>query len=388
MKILQVIPYFIPAYGYGGPVKVCFDVSRELVKNGHQVTVATTDTLDEKNRIARLSEEIDDIKIIRFRNISNKLAKKCNGYLPVGFYFWVRKNICRFDVVYCHDFFTLQNIIIAHFCKKYNVPFVVQPHGTLSLTRQKARFEIIKKVFIKLFRGVLNNSKNIIALTENEKKEISSIDKNFKHKIKIIPNGLKTEEFENIEKVNLYEKYNIPQKNKIIGYIGRLQFIKGIDLSLEILAQLKNKLKFTYLIIGPDEGERKNLEIQIEKLDLGSNVIFAGILTGKEKLETIHSCDLFLFTSRNEGFPLTVLEVAALGVPQIISKNCNVPEIERYMAGFEIDLEEKNKFLNKILEILNSPDLRENFSINSRKLIRQYFNLQNTSNLLEDCIKK
>ena len=70
MKILQVIPYFVPAYSYGGPVKVCFDISKELVKRGHQVTVATTDTLDGDNRILKLEEEIDGINILRFKNFN------------------------------------------------------------------------------------------------------------------------------------------------------------------------------------------------------------------------------------------------------------------------------------------------------------------------------
>jgi len=168
MKILEVIPYFIPAYSYGGPVKVCFDVSKELVRRNHSVTVVTTDTLDEKKRIKKLEEEADGIKIIRFRNVSNWMAKKLNGYLPLGFYLWTKSNIKKFDFVHCHDFFTLQNIIVSYFCKKYNVPFVIQPHGSLSSVRKNARFSFVKKIFLKIFFNVLKNSKNIIALTENE----------------------------------------------------------------------------------------------------------------------------------------------------------------------------------------------------------------------------
>lgn len=147
MKILQVIPYFVPAYGYGGPLKACFDVSKELVKRGNEVTVVTTDTFDGKNRISKLEEEIDGIRIIRFKNISNSLAKNYNGYLPVGFFGWAKNNLKSFDVAYCHDFFTLQNIIVAYFCKKYSVPFIIQPHGTLSPVRQESKAYLLKKYF-------------------------------------------------------------------------------------------------------------------------------------------------------------------------------------------------------------------------------------------------
>ncbi len=387
MKILQVIPYFIPAYGFGGPVKVCFDISKELTARKNKVTVVTTDTLDKKNRILKLQEDVNGIKIIRFRNISNWLAKNCNGYLPIGFYFWAKNNIRNFDVVHCHDFFTLQNIITAHFCKKHNIPFIIQPHGTLSLVRQEAKFKFIKKIFLDIFTTILKNSKNIIALTENEKSEIISINKKFENKTIIIPNGLHLEEFENIKKINLSKKYNFPKENKIIAYIGRLQYIKGVDISIEILSSLKYKTKFTYLIIGPDEGEKEKLKKMAIELDLQNNVVFTGILTGKEKLETIKSCDIFIFTSRNEGLPMTVLEVAAIGIPQIISKNCNVPEIETHKAGFELELKNKTEFSDKILTILNDSDLKKKLSINSKNMIAIKFSIDKVCSKLENIYK-
>lgn len=387
MKILQVIPYFVPAYSYGGPVKVCFDISIELVKRGHQVTVTTTDALDNENRIKKSQETIGNIKIIRFKNLSNFLAKNHNGFLPINFFFWAKNNIKNFDIVHCHDFFTLQNIITAYFCKKYNVPFIIQPHGTLSLIRQNAKFKNSKKLFLNLFNNVFKNSKNIIALTKNEKNEIIQINQKLEKKIKIIPNGIEMAEFQNIKKINLHKKYKIPEKNKIIGYIGRIQYIKGLDISLEILASLKKKLDFTYLIIGPDEGEKNNLEKKIKKLNLEKNVIFIGILEGNEKLETIKSCDLFLFTSRSEGLPMTILEVAALGIPQIISENCNVPEIEKFDAGKVFSLKNKEKITNSLNDILNNNKILKKMSENAKDLSRIKFDLKKVCYKIEETYK-
>ncbi len=387
MKILQIIPYFIPAYGYGGPLKVCHDISKELVKRGQELTVVTTDTLNRESRIKNLQETLDGIEIIRFKNLSNWLAKNCNGFLPIGFYFWARKNIKNFDIVHCHDFFTLQNIITAHYCKKYNIPLVIQSHGTLSPISQNAKFKNLKKVFLNLFNNVLSNSKNIIALTRNEKNEIIQVNKKFKDKIKIIPNGIKTGEFQNIEKINLSKKYNTPEINKIIGYIGRVQYIKGLDISLEILNLVKNKINFTFLIIGPDEGQKENLEKQAEKLGIGNKIIFTGILKGNKKLQTIKSCDLFLFTSRSEGLPMTILEVAALGIPQVISKNCNVPEIEEYQAGKVLNLQNKKGFANNLIKILDHPEEKEKMSKNAVKMIKEKFELEKVCDKIENVYK-
>jgi len=51
MEILQVVPYFPPAYTFGGPVKVVYEISRELAKRGHDVTVYTTDVKDFNSRL-------------------------------------------------------------------------------------------------------------------------------------------------------------------------------------------------------------------------------------------------------------------------------------------------------------------------------------------------
>jgi len=51
MKILQVYPYFYPAWGYGGVTRVVYEVSRHLVGRGYEVTVYATDALDNKSRV-------------------------------------------------------------------------------------------------------------------------------------------------------------------------------------------------------------------------------------------------------------------------------------------------------------------------------------------------
>jgi glycosyltransferase involved in cell wall biosynthesis len=388
VKILQVIPAFVPAYGYGGALKVCYEISKELASRGHEITVVTTDAFDINKRIQILEEEIDSIKVIRFKNLSNKLAKKYSGFLPLGYYKWVKKNITKFNLVYCHDTLTYPNLVTCFFCKKNNIPYYIQPHGNFSSTRINSRFKIIKNILLFFFKNIIDNASKIVAVTKNECEEIIEINHELERKVIIVPNAIRTEEFKNINKINLHAKYNIINENKIIGFIGRIQHLKGIDISLNILNLLKNKLKFTFLIIGPDDGEKKNLEKQIQDLGLQDNVIFAGILSGVEKLETIKSCDMFLLTSRSEGLPISVLEVAALGVPQVISDNCNVPELKIYDAGFVFPIDVSIPYLDAIYNILINEKLHEKLEVNSFLMINNVFEIKNTCNRIEESILK
>ena len=82
MRILQVTPYFYPAWTFGGPVKAVYELSKELVKKGHDVTVYTTDVCDRVSRSDVKSNapvQVDGIRTYYFRNISKALA--CNYQL-------------------------------------------------------------------------------------------------------------------------------------------------------------------------------------------------------------------------------------------------------------------------------------------------------------------
>ena len=266
IKILFVIPYYVPAFSYGGPVKVSSDLAEGLVKKGHSVTVVTTDVLDKKNRTRIKSEVINGVAVVRCKNVSNYLAKQFNLYLPIGFRAWLKKNIAEYDIVHCHDFFTILNILTSNYCKKLNIPYIIQPHGCLDMIRQKSKLFRIKQAFLFLFKGVVDESEYIIALVDKEKDEIETVYRNVLTKIKIIPNGIDYKKNKNIREIDLHHKYNIPDNNKIIVFLGRVQYIKGLDISIKSLAAIKDRIDFSFLIIGPDEGERNKLYNLIEKV--------------------------------------------------------------------------------------------------------------------------
>ncbi|MCX6809788.1 MAG: glycosyltransferase [Candidatus Berkelbacteria bacterium] len=378
-KILYVIPYFVPAWSYGGPVKVAFDFAKELTKLGNRVTVATTDVLDARSRNKKLFETVDGIKVCRFKNLNNIFARNLNFYTPVGFRKWLKTNIQNYDIVHIHEFFTYQSFITSKICHKAKKPYIIQPHGSLSQFCRKSRFYFIKNCLVKKFTPLVVSSSAIIALNEEEKKDIAQIYPQAKAKIKIAPNGLDLTEFKNIKKNDLHRTYNIPKSNKIIAFIGRLHFKKGLDISLKALARIKDELDFTFLIIGPDEGEKENLENLAENLGIKNRIVFAGLMSGNKKLETLKSADLSLLNSRSEGLPTTLLESAALALPIICSCGSNFPEVEQFEAGFVVDSTQQTA--QKIKLVLKDDRLREKLSQNALKLADS-FNLQKCTQTL------
>ena len=82
MRVLQVIPYFYPAWSFGGPVRSVYHISRELAKRGHEITVYTTNAFDTKRnfKIRKTGTYIDGICVRFFRNVFNLQGKGPRPY--------------------------------------------------------------------------------------------------------------------------------------------------------------------------------------------------------------------------------------------------------------------------------------------------------------------
>ena len=131
MNILQVIPYFPPAYAFGGSVKVCYETSKELVRRGHSVTVYTSDAVNSVTRMKIESRNVDGIDVHYFRNVSLFLVRNSNLFIVRDLLRKVASNIDSFDLIHLHEYTTYHNIVIHRFAKKHKVPYIFQAHGTL-----------------------------------------------------------------------------------------------------------------------------------------------------------------------------------------------------------------------------------------------------------------
>ena len=84
MHILQVTPYFPPAYAYGGIPRIVHGLSHNLHKMGHRVSVLTTDACDAVSRVDRtIYGNEDGVHVWSVPNISNRLAYHQQLFLPL-----------------------------------------------------------------------------------------------------------------------------------------------------------------------------------------------------------------------------------------------------------------------------------------------------------------
>ena len=225
MKILQVVSSFPPAYSYGGAVKVSYEVSKELAKRGHDVTVFTTDTLNSQSRINEPATRMEGIDVYRFRNLSNNLAAKNLAVAP-EMALTLRKIVKEFDVVHIHEYRSFQTIAACRYAKMYNIPYILQPHGSLPRIIEK---QGLKKIFDVVWgNGLLEHASKIIAVSGNEIEQFRQAGIP-NEKITVIPNGVSYVSPKDLPPAGQFrEQYGIHEKHVIL-YVGRIHKRKGID---------------------------------------------------------------------------------------------------------------------------------------------------------------
>ena len=113
-----------------------------------------------------------------------------------------------------------------------------------------------------------------------------------------------------------------------IGYVGRLQKVKGVDLLIAAFAQLMAKYPTIQLHLVGDGSEREVLTAQVQQLGLEQNVHFLGVRA--DVADLYQTFDLFVLPSLWEGMPNVVLEAMACGVPVVATNTGGTPEIVQH----------------------------------------------------------
>jgi len=379
MKILFVIPYFYPAQAFGGPVKVVFDIGRELVKRGHEVVVFTSDAKDLESRLNVESDEVEGVKIYYFRSLSMSLAKKSKLFITPKLSKKMKSDLKSFDIIHTHEYRTYQNIIVHKFAKKNGVPYILQAHGALPRIGREAR----KWLYDFLFgRRILKGASKVIALSRVEAEQYKDMSVP-EDKIEIIPNGIDLSEYANLPpKGSFKKKFNIDDDKKIVLYLGRIHESKGLEFLAEAFSVIAKRLENVRLVVaGPDDGYAAIFSRLISDLGIEEKVLLTGFVEERDKLAALVDSDVFV-TPRFYGFPVTFLEACVAGCP-IVTTSKDLDWIQSNV-GYVTE-ETPVAFSKAIIKILRNEQIREEFRANCVDTVRKFDTSVVTSQIESRC---
>jgi glycosyltransferase involved in cell wall biosynthesis len=138
-------------------------------------------------------------------------------------------------------------------------------------------------------------------------------------KLTVVNNGVDFEAFVDLPTVDeAREQLGIPFDARVVGTVGRLAELKRQDLLLRAAAELRDRFSNLWLLFVGDGPERNRLEQLARELGLAERCTFAGFQPHPEF--ALRAMDVFVLTSRSEGFPVSLLEAWAAGVPVVASR--------------------------------------------------------------------
>lgn len=332
MKILHVVPSYLPAVRYGGPIHSVHGLCKALAACGHDVEVFTTnvDGRGVSNVPLDVPVDLDGVKVWYFPVLMFRRL-----YWSPAMTAALRRHVGRFDVVHTHSVFLWPTWAAARIARRRHVPYVLAPRGMLveDLIRRKNRW--IKLLWIALIeRGNLANAALIHFTSRVEAEEAASLGLPMR-KSCIIPNGVDLPDIAGRFQGDLSGRAAAGEKPSLL-FLGRINWKKGLDRLIKALPEIP---ECRLVVAGNDEEHyQAELEALAVRARVRERISFVGPVYGKDKLALFHQAILLVLPSYSENFGNVALEAMAAGCPVVVTPEVGAAEIVREnSAGAVLD---------------------------------------------------
>jgi len=199
------------------------------------------------------------------------------------------------------------------------------------------------------------------------------------YRIIVIYNGVNVDWFKPSKQFKKRMEMNIDCKELLIGFIGQLVSIKGVDDFIKTAIIIRKKKKnCKFLIVGgsleSDYYKKKILPL-LFKNNLRKYIIFTGYV--EDVREYLSAIDIFVNTSRIEPFARVNLEAMAMEKPIVATNAGGNPEaILDGKTGYITPVGDPIILAKRVLELINNKDLMEKFGKAGRERVEKNFTIE------------
>ncbi|MDO8469634.1 MAG: glycosyltransferase [bacterium] len=371
MKILHIVPSYLPAYRYGGPIISVHALNKWLVRGGVAVTVFTTNA-DGPNRLnVVLNQEIDidGVKV---------------WYFPVSFPArWMYSSALRralkertgeFDLVHVTSVFLAASTLAASAARRAGKPYIISPRGSLMCEPLGMKSALKKRLYLALIeRRNLAHAAAIHFTSETEREEYAGAGFPLRRAF-VIPNGLDTEGWPPAAPGDFRSKWKISLDRRIVLAMGRIGWKKGFDTLIPALARVAKKDPRVLLVISGsgDEGYKKNVQLLLSNYQLQKSILFTGPFEGMN-VPALTDADVFVLPSYSENFGMAVIQAMYAGLPVVVTPGVALSrEVADSGAGLVVEKDEA-AVAGAILKVLGNRTVAHDMGVRGKSLVEKSF---------------
>ena len=297
-------------------------------------------------------------------------------HLPLGRLAWFRDFAARRSFqelvssstgVHIHGLWQMSTSTAAHAARQAAKPYLISAHGMLE-SWALANKKLKKQIYAALCeRSNLRSAACLHALTEAEADDYRKFG--LTNPVAVIPNGVNLPLHSS--ETAFLENFPALRGKRLILFLSRIHFKKGLDILAEAWARVSRQFPEAQLVLaGPDfENTQATVTRRLEELGVAERTTFTGMLAGELKWSALAAAECFVLPSYSEGLSVSVLEAMGMGLPVLITQQCNLPEVSEHGCGWTIPAQ-AGALESALTQLLSCPAAqRAEIGENGRRLV-------------------
>lgn len=362
MRVLHVVPTYVPAWRYGGPIRSVHGLCKGLAARGVEVHVFTTNVDGDSVSDVPTDHpvDLDGVQVHYFPCGSVRRL-----YVSSAMRQALARSVAGFDLLHLHSCFLWPTWAAARRAEAARVPFVVAPRGALVPELIARRGRLRKSLWIRwIERRTLSRAAAIHVTSEWERLALSRLALETAPPF-VVPNGIDRPPD---------PPANVPadrEDGRRLVFLGRVQWEKGLDRLVPALAQLPGVELVLAGDADPDYADR--LRALARDAGAADRMRLVGPVDGEEKWQLLRGADVVVLPSFSENFGMAALEGMAVGRPVAVTRGVGLASVVAEVEAGILLEEDPSGMARALAALLDDPARARKMGANGRRVAMQRF---------------
>ena len=307
-----------------GVATVVGNLSRELARRGHEVTVATASSPDTGNGDQQARDE--GYRVVRYASASLPTYKEMRIAFPT-----VLKSVtwaldARPNIIHVHTCFGIgwEGVALS---RAFEVPLIGTHHTFIRDYMGHVKLDIpgADTMARRLVSSFYNRCQLVTAPSQSMADDLRT--SRVTVPVEILRNPVDVRRFTRAAELREQGRRTLGLDGPAIIYWGRVSYEKNLPALIQATAPLLQENPAARLVIVGDGPKRLPLQTLVGTMDLDRQVLFTGRMVGDSLVAAAGAADVFASCSLTENQPVSVIEAQAAGLPAVVFGERGMPEI-------------------------------------------------------------